>query len=170
MIDISRITDSLYIGSEQHHHSIEELKLLKIDLIISMIGQREPPEIFDDPPFRLLWLKAYDTFLTPVPIKKLTRGVLAAVPIIQAGGRVLVFCRQGRRRSVTMAVAILIALGYTAKEAAALIKEQRMIANPGMWYVHRRIIKFERHWDEEKDHFQQRIAEARQAFKSLHEA
>ena len=47
-----------------------------------------------------------------------------------------------------MGAAILIALGYDAHEAITLIKVQRPIADPDVFYIRRRILSFARAWSE----------------------
>ena len=146
MLDISKITDQLFVASRLRSTAVDELKILKIDVVISMIGEEAPDPKFKDANFHVLWLPSYDSFLTPIPMKNLRRGVREALKVLETGGRVLVFCRAGMRRSVTLAASILIASGMESKEAARLIKEKRPIADPGMWYVKWRIKKFERYW------------------------
>jgi protein-tyrosine phosphatase len=111
-----------------------------------MIGQMPPDEIYSLPPFKTLWIKAYDTFLTPISIKKLLVGVEAALPIIQNKGKVLVFCMQGKRRSVAMAAAILISMGHTGEQAIDLLTTARKVADPKRWYIRRQIKAFEKYW------------------------
>ncbi len=146
MIDVSKITDHLYVGSKIGKDHADELKVLNFNLIISMIGQEAPHEIYTLPPFKTLWIKTYDTFFTPISIKKLLIGVEAALPIIEKQGKILVFCMQGRRRSVAMASAILIGLGYTSDEAAELLIKSRKVADPRKWYIRRQIRAFENFW------------------------
>jgi protein-tyrosine phosphatase len=146
MIDISRVTDYLYVGSRVGKEHADELKGLNFDLIISMIGQMPPDKIFTLPPFKTLWIRTYDTFLTPISIKKLLVGVEAASPIIQNKGKVLVFCMEGKRRSVAMAAAILISTGHTGKQAIDLLTTAREVADPRRWYIRRQIQAFERYW------------------------
>jgi protein-tyrosine phosphatase len=76
----------------------------------------------------------------------LRRGADAALPVLDAGGRVLVYCRQGRHRSVAMAACILIARGMTADEAMDTIVAHRAIADPHAGYIEKRIRAFERDW------------------------
>ena len=146
MIDISKVTDYLYVGSRVGKEHADELKVLNFNLIISMIGQMRPDEVYTLPPFRTLWIKTYDTFFTPIPVKKLLVGVEAALPIIQNKGKVLVFCMEGKRRSVAMAVAILISMGHTSEEAIDLLTTARKAADPRMWYIRRQIRAFEQYW------------------------
>lgn len=146
MIDISRITDNLYVGSKIGSEHVDELKVMKFDLIISMIAQLQPEEVYTLPPFKTLWIKAVDSIFTPISNRKLATGVEAALPIIKKGGKVLVFCMEGRRRSVTMASAVLIAMGHTSEEAAEMLIAGRALADPRRWYVRTRIRGFERYW------------------------
>jgi protein-tyrosine phosphatase len=146
MIDISKITEYLYVGSRVGKEHADELKVLNFNLIISMIGQMPPDEIYTLPPFKTLWIKTYDTFFTPISIKKLLVGVEAALPIIQNKGKLLVFCMQGKRRSVAMAAAILISMGHTGEQAIDLLTTARTVADPRRWYIHRQIKAFEKYW------------------------
>ncbi len=147
-LDISQITDYLYVGAQPSAEHAEELRARDVRLIISMIGTARPAAALARPPFRLLWLRTYDTFLTPIPVSKLMEGVQAALPVICDGGRVLTYCARGRHRSAAMAAAILIAMGHPAEEAMRLLRARRRIARPQTWYVKRQIKKFEKHWQQ----------------------
>jgi len=68
------------------------------------------------------------------------------LPIIQNKGKVLVFCMQGKRRSIAMAAAILISVGNTGEQAIDLLTNARKVADPKMWYIRRRIKAFEKYW------------------------
>ena len=146
MTDISKVTDYLYVGSRVGKEHADEMKVFNFNLIISMIGQMAPDEIYNLPPFKTLWIKTYDTFFTPISIKKLLMGVEAALPIIQNKGKVLVFCMQGKRRSIAMAAAILIGTGKTAAEAINLLTTARKVADPRRWYIRSQISAFEKYW------------------------
>lgn len=146
MIDISKVTDYLYVGSRIGEEHADELKMLNFDLIISMIGQMPPDEVYTVPPFKTLWIRTYDTFLNPISVKKLLEGVEAALPVIQNKGKVLVFCMQGRRRSIAMSAAILISMGQTSEQAIDLLTTARKVADPRRWYIHRQIKAFEKYW------------------------
>src|ERR1035441_4965439 len=108
MMDISMVTDYLYVGSKVGKEQADELKLLNFNLIISMIGQMPPDEVYTLPPFKTLWIRTYDTFFIPISIAKLLVGVTAALPIIQNKGKILVFCMLGKHRSIALGGAILI--------------------------------------------------------------
>jgi len=145
-VDISKITEFLYVGAEPSATDAPALARLEFRLLISMIGGWPPPKELSAPPLNLLWLASYDTFVTPIRMDKLARGVRAARRVIESRGRVLVFCHQGRHRSVVMASAILIAGGLSAEQAMALISSRRAIADPYAWYIRRQIVKFETSW------------------------
>jgi protein-tyrosine phosphatase len=147
MLDISKATDYLYVGSRIWKDDADELKEFAFNLIISMIGQMAPDKIYTLPPFNTLWIKTYDTFFIPISIKKLLLGVRAALPIIQNKGKILVFCMQGKHRSIAMAAAILISMGYSSKEAINLLTAARKMADPRRWYILSQIIAFEKYWE-----------------------
>jgi hypothetical protein len=146
--DISHITDYLFVSSAPQAADAGAIAGRNIGLIISMIGNRRPPAVFDEPPLRLLWLETYDTFLTPIPTNKLLQGVHAALPVIADGRAVLCYCAKGRHRSVAMAAAILIAQGCGAADAMAQLRARRQVAHPQAWHIRRRIEQFERVWQQ----------------------
>jgi len=145
-MDISQITDYLYVGAEPDAARAEELLALGVRLVISMRGEKRPPAVFGQPPLSLLWLRTYDTIFTPIRVRTLAQGVRAALPVIETGGRVLIHCQRGRHRSAAMAAAVLIARGQSARGAMRLLRERRQLADPYIWYIRRQIEKFEKHW------------------------
>jgi len=141
----SAITDQLFIAAKPHARHMEEVRGLGVDLVISMIWFAPTRELMQ-PPFRLLRFPTFDNPLIPIPLSVLRAGATAAVLVLDAGGRVLVYCRAGRHRSVAMAACILIAHGMTADEAMDLIVAQRPYADPHAFYIERRIRAFEKDW------------------------
>ena len=146
-LDYSRITDQLYIAAWPTNQHVEIIKSLNVRLILCMFIER-PARALTLPPFQMLHLRTFDSPLLPIPLSSLQRGVETALPEIQAGRNVLVYCKQGRHRSVAMACCILIGLGCSAGDAMKLVKERRLAADPGAWHIQRRIRKFEQHWQE----------------------
>ena len=116
-----------------------------IRLILNMIFIK-PAKVYTQPPFQMVTLRTFDSIFIPIPIYKLMRGAEAALPVIEEGQSVLVYCREGRHRSVAMACCILIAKGQSADQAMQLVKEKREKADPYAWHIQRRIRKFEREW------------------------
>ena len=145
-MDITQITEHLYIASRIKGHDLEAILQLDPGLIISMIVQRRPPKALTAEGLEVLWLRTFDFPLLPIPLKSLKRGVEAALPVIHEGGRVLVFCEAGRHRSVAMASCILIGQGYPADEAMQLISSKRQVADPYAWHIQRQIRRFEVSW------------------------
>jgi protein tyrosine phosphatase (PTP) superfamily phosphohydrolase (DUF442 family) len=145
-MDISKITEYLSLSSKVTKKNVDEVLELDPRLVISMIVQRKPPEALEQPPRTVLWLRTFDFPFLPIPVRTLYRGVEAALPVIQDGNWVLVFCEGGRRRSVAMASCILIGKGYSADDAMGLIKERRDVADPYANHIQRQIRKFETYW------------------------
>jgi prolyl-tRNA editing enzyme YbaK/EbsC (Cys-tRNA(Pro) deacylase)/protein tyrosine phosphatase (PTP) superfamily phosphohydrolase (DUF442 family) len=148
-MDISAITPDLYVGSQPDAAHAEDLGALNIGLVINMRAELRPQPVYAAPPFSSLWLRTYDTFFTPIRLSTLEQGARAALAVIGQGRRVLVHCQRGRHRSVAMAAAILIAQGYTARDAMRLIREKRAVADPQIWYIRWQIEKFERYWSKQ---------------------
>jgi protein-tyrosine phosphatase len=144
--DISQITPQLFISAWPRGKHAEALRSLGIRLILSMHWVR-PERSLGDTPVHLLWLPTIDLPFTPIPLPMLRRGAEAALPVLASGGGVLCHCRAGVHRSVAMACSVLIAQGYTADEAMRLVKEKRPAADPDIWYIQRRIRKFEAEWN-----------------------
>jgi len=144
-LDVSRITDYLYISAMPRGEHAEDIRALNVRLILSMHWQR-PSVMLGHPPVKLLWLPTIDSPLTPIPISRLRQGVDAALPVIEEGGSVLVHCRYGVHRSVAMACCVLIGMGHSAEAAIKLAKERRAAADPDIWYIKNRIISFESYW------------------------
>ena len=144
-MDISRITDQLYIAAHPKAEDADAIRDMNVRLILNMIFIR-PADVYRNPPFRMLTLRTFDSIFLPIPIGKLVRGVKAALPVIQGGESVLVYCREGRHRSVAMAAAVLIGQGCSADEAMQLVSLKRSKADPYAWHIQRRIRKFEEVW------------------------
>jgi len=142
---VSQITPLLFIAPRPHSHHVEHIRGLNVQLVLSMIGVT-PPRALAEPPFQLLRLPVYDNPLLPIPLATLQRGVDAALPVMDAGGRVLCYCRAGQHRSVAMAACILIARGMTAEAAMAAIKQMRPYADPYARHIRSRIRAFEQMW------------------------
>ena len=147
LMDFSKITDNLFIGNTPRKDEYDFLRTLGVRLVINMRFDRRPALDLHHPPLDFLWLRTFDTPFLPIPIRSLMCGVCAALETIRAGGKVYTHCARGRHRGVAMGAAILIALGYDPDEAIELIKVQRPIADPDVFYIHGRILRFARAWN-----------------------
>ena len=146
-LDVSKITDYLYLSAWPKGEHAELIQSLNVRLILSM-NWRRPSKLLMRAPLRLLWLPTFDTPFTPIPMSVLRRGVEAALPVIRDGWSVLAHCQYGIHRSAAMAACVLVGMGYSMDGAMRLIKEHRPIADPYIWYIRRRIELFARYWSE----------------------
>lgn len=147
-MDVSKITDYLYIAARLRSEDAPAIRALDVGLIVSMIAERRPPRGLAALPVEVLWLRTVDFFLLPIPVRTLHRGVQAALPVIHDGHSVLVYCQGGRHRSVAMASAILIAMGHPADEAMDLVSENRAAADPRARHIQRQIRRYETFWQQ----------------------
>jgi hypothetical protein len=143
---ISEITSYLYLSSFPGPEHVEQIRSLGVRLILSMY-LKKPDKVLGEPPITLLWMPVIDSPITPIPIGVFQRGVQAALPVIDAGGKVLVHCKWGIHRSAAMACCVLIGKGHTTEAAVELVKRQRALAAPDTGYILARIKKFEQHWN-----------------------
>jgi len=155
-MDYSRITEDLFIGTTPTVPDYEHLRELGVRLVINMRWEFRPPPDLYDPPLHFLWLRTFDSPFFPIPIQALQRGARAALQTIHDGGKVYVHCAAGRHRGVAMGAAVLIAQGYDPHEAMKLVMERRMVADPHIFYIRNRILRFARErsewseWDGDK--------------------
>lgn len=148
-MDYSQITDYLFIGRTPHTHDYDLLRSLGVRLVINMRLERKPYPDEHSPPMPVVRIPTVDSPLFPIPMRSLTKGVRAALPVIESGGKVYVHCQAGVHRAVTMGSAILITQGIDPQAAMDLIKAQRPVADPDAWYIQRCILRFARVWDQE---------------------
>jgi protein tyrosine phosphatase (PTP) superfamily phosphohydrolase (DUF442 family) len=145
-MDISKITDNLFIGDTPHADDYDYLRDLGVRLVINMRFDKRPKRDKHQPPLDILWLRTLDNPVFPISVHALMRGVCAALQTFREGGKVYTHCARGRHRGVAMGAAILIALGYNPQEAVELIKVQRPIADPDAFYIRKRIFRFAQVW------------------------
>jgi protein-tyrosine phosphatase len=148
-MDYSQITDDLYIGRTPHTEDYDHLRSLGVQLVINMRLEKRPYKDVHNVPMPVVRIPTIDSPLFPIPMRALKRGVKAALPVFENGGKVYVHCQAGVHRGVAMGAAILIAQGYDPVEAMELIKEKRPEADPDAWYIRRRIMKFAEIWKQE---------------------
>jgi len=152
-MDYSQITEDLFIGTTPLPEDYDRLRELGVRLVINMRFARGPhPDVSaalkseQDAALRFLWLRTIDSPLFLIPLPKLIKGTHTALEIIHNGGKVYSHCAKGRHRSVAMGAAILIAQGHTPETAMRLIKQQRPISDPDIFYIRGRIFQFSRKW------------------------
>lgn len=145
VLNISQITDYLFISGWPSGKHAPQIGELGITFIISMIREKQDIEL-TEPPFQNLQLNTTDFVLMPISTDKLRQGVEAALPIIEEGSKVLTYCKSGIHRSAAMATCILIGQGYSVEEATQLVKERRAAAKPDTPHIHKQIEKFAAEW------------------------
>jgi protein-tyrosine phosphatase len=145
-MELSPITKDLFIGTTPALQDYPRLRDLGVRLVINMRFEHHPRPDNLFPPLTFLWLRTIDSPLFPIPIRALMRGTQAALETIYNGGKVYAHCAGGRHRGVAMGASILIAQGYAAEEAMKLIKVRRSLADPHVFYIQGRILRFARAW------------------------
>jgi protein tyrosine phosphatase (PTP) superfamily phosphohydrolase (DUF442 family) len=146
MMNFSKITDNLYIGTTPKAKDYDLLRGLGVYLVINMRIGLPPKRDSHLSPLRSLWLPVIDSPIFPIPIRLLRVGVQEALKVIESGGVVYAHCSRGRHRGPAMGACILIAQGMLPEEAMRLIEQQRPVADTHTWYIQRRIMKFKREW------------------------
>jgi protein tyrosine phosphatase (PTP) superfamily phosphohydrolase (DUF442 family) len=146
-LNYSQITDTLFIGKTPLPKDYPSLAQMGIKLVINMRIERKPYKDPYNTGLKFLWLPSIDSPLLPIPIRLLHKGVSQAITVIREGGKVYIHCAGGIHRAVAMGACILIACGRTAREAMDLIVKHRNNADPKVWYIRRRILRFEETWN-----------------------
>jgi protein tyrosine phosphatase (PTP) superfamily phosphohydrolase (DUF442 family) len=145
-MDYSQITDDLFIGTTPMPEDYDRLRELGVRLVINMRFTSRPHPDLHPEALNFLWLRTIDSPLFLIPLRKLIKGTHTALEVIHSGGKVYSHCAKGRHRSVAMGAAILIAQGHTPDAAMRLIKQQRPISDPDIFYIRGRIFQFSRRW------------------------
>ena len=146
-MNLSQITDDLFIGNTPSRKDYNRLRDLGVRLIINMRLTSAPKLDPRQQSIKALWLRSIDSPFFPLSIQKLIHGAQAALETIRDGGKVYAHCAYGRHRSVAMGACILIAQGYTSGDAMQLIADRRSVADPFAWYIRPRILKFAKEWN-----------------------
>ncbi|MFN2216798.1 MAG: dual specificity protein phosphatase family protein [Anaerolineales bacterium] len=145
-MDFSEINEDLIVGTTPSAADYDLLRRLGVGLVINMRLEQKPFPDEHDPPLEFLWFPAIDYPLFPIPISFLVRGTKKALQVIQSGKRVYTHCQGGRHRGVAMGAAILIARGHSPEDAMNLLKEKRLVADPDIFYIRSRILRFAKVW------------------------
>jgi hypothetical protein len=146
-MNYSKITEQLYVGTAPDADDYDTLRDLGVSLVINMVIISPPKRDLRTPPMKTIWLPTIDSPLFPLPMHALEKGVKEALKVLEGGGTVYTHCAKGRHRGPAMAACILIAQGMSSEQAMELIKQQRPISDHKMWYIKRRILKFEQTWN-----------------------
>ena len=146
-MDFSKITDDLFVGTTPLARDYGLLHDLGVRLVINMRWEHRLRPDTHAEPLSILWLRTIDSPFFPIPMRALRRGVRAALETIRGGGRVYAHCAGGRHRGAAMGAAVLIAQGYSSQDAMELIKANRPVADPSVFYIRNRILRFAQQWE-----------------------
>jgi protein-tyrosine phosphatase len=122
-----QLTAHLFLGSQYNLLGLKKLKDLGVTAIVNM----RLHNTYDDAAhegIKYLHLPTVDN--TPPPLEVLIKGADFIDEEIKNKGIVYVHCRQGLGRGPTMALAYLIKIGMTYKDAYALVRKVRIFINP----------------------------------------
>jgi len=145
-MDYSKITDDLFIGTTPSVGNYDTLRELGVRLVINMRLTHHPEPDLHVQPLHFLSLRTIDSPFFPIPMKALHRGARAALETIRDGGKVYAHCAGGVHRGVAMGACILVAQGHDPQAAMRLIVERRLFADPYIFYIRNRILRFAREW------------------------
>ena len=144
--DVSRITDYLFLSSWPKHEHAEHIWELGVRLIVSL-PLYWPPKVYRRPPFAFVHCPTIDSPLTPISDLHVAAGRARRSSGDRARRERPDSLQSGVHRSVAMVTCILIAHGYTADDAMALVVEQRPVADPYAPYIQSaQFRKFEQSW------------------------
>lgn len=141
-LDYNQITEYLYIGTTPSPKDYKELSNKGIKLIINMRAEKYAIPTGVRRSIKTIWIPSLDSRFTPINIKRIAKAVGRANDVIADGGGVYVYCREGRHRSVALAVAILISQGYNIDAAIKLVKSKRVVADPEVPHIYKVITTF----------------------------
>jgi protein-tyrosine phosphatase len=147
VLDISEIAESLFISNWPIAKHVPVINSYDIDLIVCTVMEMQDKEL-KKPPLKMVQIRLIDAPFLPMPLFQLRRGVEAALPIMESGGKVLTFCKSGIHRSAAMASRTLIGQGYSAEEAISLVESKRPQADLND-ALRKRIKTFEQAWHEQ---------------------
>ena len=145
-MNFSKITEDLFIGTTPLREDYQRLHDLGAQLVINMRWEHRLRPDTHAEPLSILWLRTIDSPFFPIPMRALQRGAQAALETIRSGGKVYTHCAGGRHRGVAMGAAVLIAQGHSPRAAMELIKARRQVADPDVFYIRNRILRFAQKW------------------------
>ncbi len=128
-IDLSWITSEWAVGAAPSQRALDALAAEGITSVVDLRAEAPPdPEVFARAGLRLLHLPVADRS-APGP-DQLTAGTTWVLDELAAGRKVFICCQAGSGRSVCLACAVLVAMGYTLGQALPLVTRSRPVALP----------------------------------------
>jgi protein-tyrosine phosphatase len=124
-MDVSRVTDQIYIGGWVSAREWQQLKELGVSINISL--QKEVLDSFKDLE-GFLWLPVEDG--TPPDLDQLILGAKFIDAAVEAGKKIYVHCHGGIGRAPVLCAAYLIYKGKKVEEALKMVIAARPAAGP----------------------------------------
>lgn len=141
MIEIHQIVPYLWLSGTPGVEDIQQLKKLKISLIVSTHVRPVPREVRNA--FEVAYYPWIDFVLLPQPLTMLHAATERVRAAMHDKRQVLIHCRVGRHRSVALVGCVLVAEGMEPNAAMRHIKKQRLVADPDAWHIKRQIRAYE---------------------------
>lgn len=133
--DYSIVTDYLVMGTTPRRSDYKMLKKLNVKLIVNMRAEK----LYNRMPIKTIWIPSLDNKSFPIKPQALFSAITKCNEVIDKGGKVFVFCRAGRHRSLVMSAAILISRGYNQNQAIDLIIKARPVADPEAKHIYQAV-------------------------------
>ena len=128
-LNLSWVAPGLAVGGSFRPVQVEGLRELAIRRVVDVRAERcDDRDLLARHGIELLHLPTPD--LNPLDRSSLVRGVEWVCEGIERGDAVLIHCEHGIGRSASLACCVLMARGFTLKEAAAMLVRGRARVSP----------------------------------------
>jgi len=129
-LDYSKVNANLFVGKTPHGQDYAHLKRLGVKLVINMRVEWPKNLTHTSTLIKEVWVPSIDSRYVPINKAKLLATAQHAASVIRDNGKVYVFCRRGRHRSVVMAATIMLILGASKKDVLTTLKDKRPVFDP----------------------------------------
>ena len=135
--NISRITDTIYVGNMSTGTNLQLLRDLGVTHVISALSCFDPPYPNE---FKYLSIFCHDWEFEPISLRFNESNAFIQDAIDQ-GGKVYIHCMSGISRSVTLTMAYLVTLFAAEKRDMSIadilesVRERRLVANPNPGFI-----------------------------------
>lgn len=129
ILDLTWITPDWAVGAAPSPRDLAHLRAAGVSSVLDLRAEAQlDPHLYTQHGLRLLHLPVPDG---QAPSQQhLAEATAWVLREIASGHRVLICCRAGSGRSVTLACAVLLAMGYPLSRTMPLIAHHRPVANP----------------------------------------
>ncbi len=128
-LDYSAVTDNLLVGKTPYGKDYKILKDMGINLVINMRAEWPMKLVSKQKLVQEVWLPSIDSRYFPLNQKRFLEIATKAKMVIEDGGKVYVYCRKGRHRSIVMVAAILTLQGHNVDSLQKFIAEKRPVSD-----------------------------------------